>query len=135
MLQVDHAEPHQDEKPVFRSDFTGAGRLPATERTSNSMQIYSTDDHPPSTPSLSATVRIIDHTKYSCEQPWPISESVNQPTAGELRGRASGEGDDVDADRRQDGGGGGGGGGGAIGHVVEVVAVAVVVVQLAVVMA
>ncbi len=60
----------------------------------------------------------------------PISESANGRRIEEGL-----QGDDVDADRRQDGGGGGGGGGGAIGHVVEVVAVAVVVVQLAVVMA
>ncbi len=36
------AEPHPDQKPLFRSDFTGAGRLPATKRTFNSKQMYST---------------------------------------------------------------------------------------------
>jgi hypothetical protein len=42
LLQEDHAEPHQDEKPLFRSDFTGAGRLPATRSYVNSKQMYST---------------------------------------------------------------------------------------------
>ena len=40
-LQVDESDPHQEAKPVWRDQFTGAGRRTATRSYFNSMQTYS----------------------------------------------------------------------------------------------
>jgi hypothetical protein len=41
LLATARSAAHGEQKPFFRSDFTGAGRLPATKRTHNSKQMYS----------------------------------------------------------------------------------------------
>ena len=40
-LRVDETDPHPEAKPVWRDQFTGAGRRTATQRTHNSKQMYS----------------------------------------------------------------------------------------------
>ena len=40
-LQVDETDPHQEAKPVWRDQFTGAGRRSATRSYFNSKQMYS----------------------------------------------------------------------------------------------
>ena len=40
--EVDETGPHLPPKPVWRDQFTGAGRRSATQRTHNSKQTYST---------------------------------------------------------------------------------------------
>ena len=52
-LRVDETDPHPEAKPVWRDQFTGAGRRTATQRTHNSKQTYSTSYFDPRTLLLS----------------------------------------------------------------------------------